>query len=77
MQARSANARYLAAQKLGLSDRWTLLLDTMDNQFAAAYSPWPFRYYLLDAHRCVRLIAEPINASLTLSDLWDAVKPLL
>lgn len=75
-QARTVAERRAAADRLGLSDRWSLYVDSMDNSFAAAYSPWPFRYYLLDAERRARIIAEPIGAALPLGELWDAARSL-
>lgn len=75
-QARTTDQRLGAAARLSLSPAWTLLLDTMDNSFASAYAPWPFRYYLLDAEHRARVIAEPIGAALPLGELWDAVRTL-
>ena len=71
-QAKTLDERLKAAQKLGLSDRWTLLLDSMDNSFSKAFSPWPFRYYLFDKDGIAKVIAEPIGAALPIGELWEA-----
>lgn len=71
-QAKTLQERFAAAQKLGLSDKWELLLDSMDNSFSKAFSPWPFRYYLFDGEGKARVIAEPIGAALPIGELWEA-----
>lgn len=69
-QHRTVADRLAAARRLDLSERWTLALDSMQNSFSAAYSPWPFRYYMIDAAQRVRLIAQPVGAALPLGELW-------
>lgn len=76
-QHRTWQERLGAAEKLGVSSNWMLLLDTMENTFAAAFSPWPFRYYLFDRQRCAQVIAQPIEASLPLSEIWAAAEKIL
>ena len=75
-QAKSLEDRYAAAKKLGLSDKWMLLLDSMDNEFSKAFSPWPFRYYLFDRQGIARVIAQPIGAALPIGELWEVAETL-
>lgn len=72
-QATTLEERRNAASKLQLSDRWTILLDSMDNQFSLAFSPWPFRYYLFDSNGTSKIIAEPVGGALPLGELWNVV----
>lgn len=61
--------------ELGL--RMPVLLDTLQNDFNRAYSAWPFRYYVVNGTGVLTLSAQPIDASLPLSELAPHVEGLL
>ena len=76
-QAATVEERVDAAVRLGLSSRWLIAVDSMDNRFAREFAPWPFRYYLLDHTSRVRVIAQPCGGSLPLGELYDVAAQIL